>query len=157
MTDRYMADNVETYDGRRTEGDATGMKKSSCCDSKHTVPELVASFPQVVSLINPSEEQEEEHGHPILKSPVTINSRSVPNSMLELLIPVKVNCSESFHISGRRVHLRLGTFVWAALRGTSQSSATLLVFTSLAVMVTNFFAIIKTLFYFDCSLGHGRS
>lgn len=24
-------------------------------------------------------------------------------------------------------------------------------------MVTNFFAIIKTLFYFDCSLGHGRS
>lgn len=75
MTERYMADNVETCDGRRTEGDATVIQKSSCFDAKHTVPVLVASSPQAVSPINPSEEQEEEHGHPILKSPVTINSR----------------------------------------------------------------------------------
>lgn len=48
-------------------------------------------------------------------------------------------------------------FLCTQLSTEQESSATLWVFTSLALMITNFFDIIKTLFYVDCSLGHGRS
>lgn len=93
-----------------------------------------------------------QHRHPLLPISSCHSANQLPpvwNDMWERLVPAKVNRTESFHVSGRGVGLRASVCVWR--------SEELLVFTSPVLMVTNFFAIIKNLFYFDCSLGHGRS
>lgn len=103
---------------RRSRGELF-MIQASCA-------EIVVSLPPKVSLINTSEEQEEEHRHQIPKSPVTINSSSfqIPfwgswsQSRSTALSHFSVSALFSDNVSGRQVHLRLGTSVWAALHRT---------------------------------------
>lgn len=131
-----------------------GRKAAERCQIKNFLSSKASCAVLVVSFPPKSQPNQHQWGHHTPKSPVTINSSL--NSILGPLIPVKVNCCESFHISGRGGHLRLGTSVWAALHWTTLNCDTTGLYKP-GLMVTNFFDIIKTLFYFDCSLGHGRS
>lgn len=134
MTDRYTTDDVETYEksacvcvfvcpsevrGKKAEDNAKKIKKS------HFVMENVLCR---ISGIVPASSHPSQHEGGAGGGPQTSYSqissdnqfKPGPNSLLEILIPAKVNSSESFHVSGRWVHLRLGIFVWSALRRASQ-------------------------------------
>lgn len=82
-----------------SEDEAANIAKSSCYDAEHPVPVLLVSPPQAVNPAWPTKARNRRQNQTSY-SQMSSDDQFAPvtNSTLDLLIPVKVSGSQSFHI-----------------------------------------------------------